>query len=351
MASFHLNSLTGKIDSCEAPDSCLFGGPEAHSDSIEAARASFFQKYGAPAFTLTKNLTKKLTFGSYGFEYISEDQELTQLIQLFLRGLENRSYTGSEKQKSLEHINRFMNELYLKRYEATEKAIYARGAYDRLASTLERFGVPRAPRDAEDVFIQETLEAAPLHSHYVVEFEEELRLEDELESREELVNVLKKEPRTWDPSELRLVGKALYENDPRLNGTGRGLAVKDVVDALKSYRDKLDRIDRVNEYIEKYDELPDLARNAFTIVDAEQLIETLKLFKVFPANYYERDRTFAAYHSGNDHNITPINELLERINEIYEREIRGIRHKLDKTQRYHTFMAELERRLDTRKTA
>src|SRR5205823_1454188 len=117
-------------------------------DSIEAARASFFQKYGAPAFTLTKNLTKKLTFGSYGFEYISEDQELTQLIQLFLRGLENRSYTGPEKQKSLEHINRFMNELYLKRYEATEKAIYARGAYDHLASTLERFGVPRAPRDA-----------------------------------------------------------------------------------------------------------------------------------------------------------------------------------------------------------
>jgi len=351
MASFHVNSLTGKIDPCEAPESCLFGDSEAHYGSIEAARATFFEKYGAPAFTLTKNLAKKLDFGSYGFSYISKNEELEQQITFFVRSLEHRSYTGPEKQKSLEHINSFMNELYSKRYEATEEAVYARGAYDHLARKLERFGVPRAPRDDVDVFIDEMFEAGPMHRFYNIEFDEEIKLQDEAEAAEELLSALTREARTWTPAELRLVAKAVFDSDPRLCESNRGLIVKDVVDVLKTYREYLDRIDQVKEYSAKYDELPKFAQEAFTLEDAEAQIEKLQRFRVFPESYYNTDRNFSVWERANSKETKPLNEMLATITSNLEYRLKSVQEKLANAERYHTFMAELERRLEARKAA
>jgi len=244
-----------------------------------------------------------------------------------------------------------MNELYSKRYEATEEAVYARSAYDSLARKLERFGVPRAPRDDVDVFIDEMFEAGPMHGFYNIDFAKELELQDEAESAEELLPVLTKEPRSWTPSELRLVAKAVFEHDERLSKSNRGLIVKDVVDALKAYRAMLDRIDQVNEYNAKYDELPNFVQQAFTPEDAEAQLETLQRFEVFPKSYYENDQTLSRYDQANIGEITSIDEMLETIASSVGRRLEYIREKLENADRYHTFMAELERRLDARKTA
>lgn len=334
MTTFHVNTLTGEIAECGFSDSCLFGGAEAHYDSVEKVRAALLSKQGAPTLTLSKAHAKKL-YLDVTKGYVFQDAELKKLGESFVRSLEDQDYTAAGKANTAQYIYRFLNDLYKKRELGGDVGVYARAQYNALCLLLEKYGVVRAPKDEIDTFIEKALAEHDFHYYEIKEFDKELELENEIEQAKATLESFQKDPFDWNQTDRKFMAESMLNAMP--SGASQSISLKEIEESLERYIAALKTITSVKKLISNLASMPQEVRDSVTEEELQAKIAKLETMKVFTANYYIRRTGYA----------TPPDFLsvLERVPERLEAWIESTVEDLEQTDKYYKFTAELEQRL------
>jgi hypothetical protein len=334
MTTFHVNTLTGEIAECGFSDSCLFGGAEAHYDSVENVRAALLNKQGAPTLTLSKAHAKKL-YLHVSDGYVFEDVELKKLGESFVRTLEDQDYTAAGKANTAQYIYRFLNDLYKKRELGDDVGVYARAQYNALCLLLEKYGVVRAPKDEIDAFIEKVLAEHDFHYYEIKEFDKELELENEIEQAKATLESFKKDPFDWNQSDRKFMAESM-RNAMHYSAV-HSISLKEIEESLERYVAALKTIDSIKKLISNLASMPQEVRDSVTEEELQAKITNLETMKVFTANYYVRRPGFG--------DSPEFLSVLKRVPERLEAWIESKTEELEQTDKYYKFTAELEQRL------